>query len=302
MSPLVLPLGLLIGLSLGALGGGGSILTVPALVYLLGQGPRTATTGSLLIVGLTSLVALVPHARRGNVRFGQGLAFGALGTVGSLVGSALSTTVPQGVLLTAFAALMTVVAFRMLRRSTRPPAQTAPPESAAGTGGAHDGAGGAGGGAGSPQGGRTAPAQTMVATRPLVTLRPWRCSCSQAAKVLATATAVGLLTGFFGVGGGFALVPALVLVLSFPMTTAVGTSLLVIAVNSATALAARATHGASELDWGVIVAFTAAAIAGSLVGGRVAARVEPRHLTRAFAVLLLAVALYTAVRSVPTLL
>ncbi|GAB3437105.1 sulfite exporter TauE/SafE family protein [Phycicoccus ginsengisoli] len=268
MSPLVLPVGLLIGLSLGALGGGGSILTVPALVYLLGQDPRQATTSSLLIVGITSLIALVPHARRGNVRFGQGLVFGALGTAGSVAGSALAAHVRPAVLLSAFAALMLLVAVLMLRRSL-------------GTGGADD----------SPHTSRA---------EPMLTLRPLACACPRVAKVVVTATAVGLLTGFFGVGGGFALVPALVLALSFPMPVAVGTSLLVIAVNSATALGARVTSGTS-LDWGVIAAFTAAAVAGSLVGGRVAARVAPRHLTRAFAVLLVVVATYTAVRNVPAL-
>ncbi|MDR6864699.1 sulfite exporter TauE/SafE family protein [Phycicoccus sp. 3266] len=268
MSPLVLPVGLLIGLSLGALGGGGSILTVPALVYVLGQDPRQATTSSLLIVGITSLIAMLPHARRGNVRFGQGLAFGALGTAGSVAGSALATHVRPAVLLSAFAALMLIVATLMLRRSLRR---------------AH-----------------ADDAEDGTATEPMLTLRPLTCACPRVAKVVVTATAVGLLTGFFGVGGGFALVPALVLALAFPMPVAVGTSLLVIAVNSATALGARAGSGMS-LDWGVILAFTAAAVAGSLVGGRVAARVAPRHLTRAFAVLLVAVALYTAARSVPSL-
>ena len=90
------------------------------------------------------------------------------------------------------------------------------------------------------------------------------------------------------------------LALAFPMPAAVGTSLLVIALNSATALGARATIVLS-LDWGLVVAFTAAAVAGSLVGGRVAAKISPHHLTRAFAVLLVAVALYTAARSVPSL-
>jgi uncharacterized membrane protein YfcA len=112
-----------------------------------------------------------------------------------------------------------------------------------------------------------------------------------------TATAVGLITGFFGVGGGFVLVPALVLALGFPMPTAVGTSLLVIAVNSATALTARLSHGTTDLDWPLIATFTVAAIAGSLVGGRVAGAVDPRRLTIAFAILLIAVALYTAARS-----
>jgi uncharacterized protein len=112
-----------------------------------------------------------------------------------------------------------------------------------------------------------------------------------------TATVVGLLTGFFGVGGGFVLVPALVLALGFPMPTAVGTSLLVIAVNSATALTARLTHGTAELDWALIATFTVAAVAGSLVGGRMAGSVDPRRLTIAFALLLVLVAAYTAARS-----
>ncbi len=117
MFVLAVPLGLVIGLALGALGGGGSILTVPALVYVLGQDPRAATTSSLLIVGVTSLIALVPHARGGRVRFGQGLLFGALGTAGSVLGSALSSRVAPEVLLTAFAGLMLVVAALMLRRA-----------------------------------------------------------------------------------------------------------------------------------------------------------------------------------------
>jgi len=268
VSPLAIPLGLFIGVALGALGGGGSILTVPALVYVLGQDPRTATTSSLLIVGLTSLIALVPHSRAGRVRFGQGLMFGALGTTGSFAGSALASRVAPQVLLTAFAGLMLVVATLMFRRSLRPGA----------VGSSED-----------------------PTAEPILTFHPLTCACSRLAKVVLTATAVGLITGFFGVGGGFVLVPALVLALSFPMPVAVGTSLLVIAVNSATALTARLSAGAPDLDWALIAGFTAAAIVGSLFGGRITSGVEPRHLTRAFAVLLVAVALYTAARSIPAL-
>ncbi len=109
-----------------------------------------------------------------------------------------------------------------------------------------------------------------------------------------TASAVGLLTGFFGVGGGFLVVPALVLALALPMPEAIGTSLLVISVNSGTALAARVGGGAMDLDWPLLATFTAAAVAASLVGGRITQRVSSRHLTRAFAVLVLVVALGTA--------
>ncbi len=263
MTLLAIPLGILIGVSLGALGGGGSILTVPALVYVLGQDPRGATTSSLIIVGITALIALVPHARSGRVRFGQGALFGVLGTAGSFAGTALSRSVAPSTLLLAFAALMLVVATLMLRRVLRP---------------------------------SVGPGSDSTA-EPMLTLRPFVCACPRVVKVVVTATLVGLLTGFFGVGGGFALVPALVLALGFPMPTAVGTSLLVIAINSATALAARASHGTSDLDWGLIATFTVAAVAGSLLGGRIASRANPRHLTVAFAVLLVAVALYTAARS-----
>ena len=106
MLALALPIGLLIGLSLGALGGGGSILTVPALVYLFGQDTHAATTGSLLIVGVTALAGMMAHHRAGRVRIVQGLVFGVLGIVGAYVGSQLSASVPPAVLLAAFSVLM----------------------------------------------------------------------------------------------------------------------------------------------------------------------------------------------------
>jgi uncharacterized protein len=264
---LAVPLGLTIGLSLGALGGGGSILTVPALVYVLGQAPRTATTASLLIVGITSLFGMLAHARAGRVRLAQGATFGVLGVAGSWAGTRLSASVAPQVLLAAFSVLMLAVAAIMFRRS---------------------------------RSGRPGDGGDDADVAPVVTLRPLTCQCPRALRIVVTATAVGLLTGFFGVGGGFAVVPALVLSLGFTMPVAVGTSLLVISINSATALAARVGSGI-ELDWPLITAFTVAAVAGSLLGGRVASRVKPLTLTRAFTVLLVLVAGYTAVRSVPQL-
>jgi uncharacterized membrane protein YfcA len=119
-------------------------------------------------------------------------------------------------------------------------------------------------------------------------------------KVVAAATAVGLLTGFFGVGGGFVIVPALVLALGFEMPAAVGTSLLVIAINSAASLAAR-LGGHVHLDWPLLAVFTVAALAGAVAGNRVACRVDASRLTAAFAVLLAAVAVYSLGRSLPGL-
>ena len=258
---------MLIGLSLGALGGGGSILTVPALVYLLGQDTHAATTGSLLIVGVTALAGMAAHHRAGRVRIVQGLVFGVLGIAGAYVGSRLSATIAPAALMAAFSVLMLVVAAMMVvrRRAQR----------RAGAGGEVE--------AGSLDG-------------PVLQLRPTlACNCPRVLKVVVTASAVGLLTGFFGVGGGFVVVPALVLALGFTMPVAVGTSLLVIAINSTSALLSRMGHGV-HLDWTLIGVFTLAAIVGSLLGGRLATRVRPERLTAAFTVLLVVVALYTAAR------
>jgi uncharacterized membrane protein YfcA len=265
---LALPIGLLIGLSLGALGGGGSILTVPALVYLLGQDPRAATTGSLLIVGVTAVAGMAAHHRAGRVRVVQGLVFGVLGIAGAYVGSKLSATVAPAVLLAAFSVLMLVVAAMMVVRR----------RAAAG-----------------------GEVEVSSLDGPVLQLRPtFACACPQVLKVVVTASAVGLLTGFFGVGGGFVVVPALVLALGFTMPVAVGTSLLVIAINSTSALVSRMGTGV-HLDWALIGVFTLAAIVGSVLGGRLATRVRPERLTAAFTALLVVVALYTAVRSLPQL-
>ncbi|MEP7035081.1 MAG: sulfite exporter TauE/SafE family protein [Dermatophilaceae bacterium] len=267
MPALAIVIGLLVGLSLGALGGGGSILTVPALVYLLGQDTVSATTGSLVIVGVTALTAMAAHHRLGRVRVAAGATFGVIGIAGSYVGSRLSAMVAPGVLLAAFSILMLVVAAAMFARSRRSRVTTGEP----------------------------------VSMGPIIRLRPcFVCDCPRAARVVLTATGVGLMTGFFGVGGGFVVVPALVLVLGFPMPVAVGTSLLVISINSATALAARLGQSPS-LDWVLIGSFTAAAVIGSLLGGQVASRVQPRLLTRGFALLLVVVALLTAGNSIPQL-
>ena len=114
--------------------------------------------------------------------------------------------------------------------------------------------------------------------------------------VATVGTVVGFITGFFGVGGGFVVVPGLVLALGFGMPEAVGTSLVVIALNSVVALAARG--GVTALDWHVVIPFTAAAMAGSVVGGGLAARVPASALERSFAGLLVLVSVYTATKSI----
>lgn len=263
--------GVCIGLSLGALGGGGSILAVPILVYLLGQSPVAATTGSLLIVGISAATGAVTAWRAGNVHLGRGASFGLIGVAGAAAGGHLSTRVNPDLLLALFSVLMLVVAAVMITRQLR----RRGPEH------------------------RQDPAPRV--DDPIITVSPtFACNCPAAAKVAVTAIVVGLMTGFFGVGGGFLVVPALVLALGLPMPFAVGTSLVVIAINSAAAFASRLGSGI-RLDWAPVVVLTAAAIAGSLAGARVADRVDPRKLNVAFSVLLVSVAAYTAWQSLPAL-
>ncbi len=269
---LAVGLGLVIGLSLGALGGGGSILTVPALVYAVGESARAATTGSLVIVGITAGVATLGHARAGRVRWGAGLAFGVAGVAASFVGTALNARVDPNVLLVCFATLMIVAATAMLAKTMI----HAHPED-------------------DDQGGDAPAALRRPGTLTGVRPAPPTLSVAVALRVVVAGLVVGFLTGFLGVGGGFIIVPALVLTLQYDMPTAVGTSLLIISVNSGVALLARSGH--QRFHWSVIVPFTLAAIAGSTAGKRIADRVSGAQLTQAFAVLLLAVAGYVLLRA-----
>lgn len=271
MTLLAVVLGLLIGLVVGALGGGGSVLTVPALVFALGLTAQAATTASLVIVGITSGVASVAHARSGHTRWREGGLLAAAGIPASLSGTWLNQLVEEDVLLLAFAALMLVAAAGMLLR----PAAAGPapdgivPDGIAPDGIAPDGGdvpAGAGGGG-----------------------RHWL-------RLSLAGSGIGFLTGFLGVGGGFVIVPALVLALRFPIAVAVGTSLMVIALNAVVALLARA--GTGGFEWDVIVPFTTAAVLASLLGKRVADRLPSHRLTQGFAVLLVLIAAYVGVRAV----
>jgi uncharacterized membrane protein YfcA len=252
---LAIPLGIAIGVSLGALGGGGSILTVPALVYVLGESAGTATAGSLVIVGTAALAGAASHARERRVRWRAGSAFGVAGIAAAYLGSRLNAAVDPNLLLLAFAGLMVVAAAAMLWRQRNGGDDTK----------------------------SDVPAKA-------------RSTAGTALRVVGAGLLVGFLTGFFGVGGGFVIVPGLVFALGYEMPVAVATSLLVIAINTVVALIARVGH--STFDLLVLVPFIVAAAAGALGGRRVADRVSPRTLTRSFALLLLVIAAYVAVRAV----
>jgi uncharacterized membrane protein YfcA len=263
--------GVLIGLCLGALGGGGSILTVPVLVSLLHVGPQSATSASLIIVGITSVIAAVAHARGGHVRWKAAAVFGIIGSVTAFGGSILNRAVDPQILLIAFSSLMVVAAVAMLRRTRK---CTAPESDDRSTTDAKPVADVS-----------RSPGAVATVTKPRVTT-------AQASKLVAAALVVGFLTGFLGVGGGFLIVPALVLALGYSMPVAVGTSLVIIAITSAGAFAERL--GTASIPWQIVIPFTLAAVAGSFAGTAVSDRISGNALTRSFAILLLVIAIYVA--------
>lgn len=239
--------GIVIGAALGLLGGGGSILAVPALVYGVGESVPQAVTTSLFVVGVSSGAGAWPRIRAGQVRWSVAAVFGVAGVGTAVAGTAVNREMSPRVLLVAFAALMVVVAVRMLVGEVQPRGACAAPD-----GGVH-----------------------------------WqRCL----PKALAAGGAVGFLTGLFGVGGGFVIVPTLALVLGLEMPLAIGTSLVVIVVNSAAGLLAHAQRAA--IDWPVALVFAGGALVAALLTGHVGARVDGARLRRWFAWLIVAVALF----------
>lgn len=233
-----LGLALLVGVSLGLLGGGGAILTVPILTAVAGVEPRAAIASSLLVVGVTSAVGLVQHARAGRVRWRVGALFGAAGAVGAVVGGLVGAQLPTMLLMLGLAATMVAAAIAMLRRRDR----------------SHD----------------EAPAAPRTAL------------------LLLQGLAVGALSGLVGAGGGFLIVPALVLLAGLPAAAAVATSLMIIAIQTLVGLAAQ--PGLADVPWPLVLPFTAIAILGSFLGSTLTGRIADRHLRRAFAALVLVVA------------
>jgi len=237
--------GLLIGILLGLLGGGGSILAVPALVYGIGVPIAAAIPMSLLVVGLSSTAALIPRLRGGQIRWRIAGIFGATGAAAAFAGAAVNRLLEPRLVLAGFALLMIAAGIRMLTSTDT-----------------------VGGDCALPEGGVN-----------------WR-GCLP--KSIAAGLAVGFLTGLFGVGGGFLIIPAFVLLLGLPMGSAVATSLAVIVINSAAGFVAHL--GEAHLDPGLTLAFAAAAMIGSLLAGRLAHRVPTPKLQRWFAYLVFLIA------------
>ena len=253
-------IGAFVGIVVGSLGAGGGILSVPILVYILGQDPHQATGLSLIIVGLTAAVSLATRARSGNVAWREGALFALAGLVGTWAGSTLGPLVPARALMLSFCALLGAVAVFMVRSQLRPSVASSSDEA---------------GGAADVQG-------------------PW--TLVTICRVVALATLTGFLTGFFGVGGGFAIVPALHLALRYPMKRASATSLLVMVITAAFGLASRTIAGTLTItaEAGIMVAlFTAASMGGGIAGAKLTTRVSNRVLGLVFAALLMCVAVST---------
>lgn len=263
LEALALALGALVGLSLGLVGGGGSILTVPALIYGLGLEAHDAVTASLALVGLIAAAGAAGHWRNGTVRFGVAIRFGLAGVLGTQVGSRLSRLVDDRVLLSGFALVMLAAAISLARRDAQR------------KGSAEDAA--------------------TAGSSPGVDAAARRGSGSWLRLGLA-GLGVGLLTGFFGVGGGFVIVPALALVLGLPTREAVATSLVVIVINCASALIGHIGQGGT-FPLVHLALFGGAGFAGSALGARLAGRWSERTLSRIFATLVAGVAVYLLVRN-----
>jgi uncharacterized membrane protein YfcA len=243
--------GSLVGFSLGLVGGGGSILAVPLLVFLVGVGsPHVAIGTAAVAVAANALIGLVQHARAGHVRWPCAALFSTLGVAGAWLGAKLGQSVDGRLLLGLFAVLMAVVAALMLRR-----------RHAAGAGGVP------------------------------------HLSMSNAPRLAGAGLSVGALSGFFGIGGGFLIVPGLVFSAGFPMAYAVGTSLVAVTAFGITTAASYALSGL--VDWGIAALFIAGGAAGSFLGLWAVKRLAVKRgaLETVFAVLILTVASYTLWRS-----
>jgi uncharacterized membrane protein YfcA len=255
VSALALLLAAAIGLSLGTLGGGGSVLTVPVLVYLVGYDPKVAVPTSLAVVGAASLMGAVVNWRAGRVDLRVALPFGIVTVAGSYFGAKIGARMPGEAQLLILAVVMVTAAVLMLRPSNR--RQSAP----ATENGAQD--------------------QSPVATETRAA------AIQQIGRLSPVAAGVGLLTGIVGVGGGFLIVPALVIWGHVAMRTAVGTSLFVITLNCVSGLAGYA--GSVTIPWAGTALFAAVAVAGSAAGTAIAGAIPQQRLRQIFAVFLLCV-------------
>ncbi len=264
MGVLAILAGLATGLVLGLFGSGGSIIALPALLYLLHVEPKSAIAMSLGVVAVTATVSALDNWRRGLVDGRVALVFGLFGVAGTFAGARLGLLTPVVIQLGLFALVMYAAAWRMLR-----PARTIAPLA---------------GGAPKPDGNVVAIGGYQDFFSPRM------------GHIALHGIVVGVLTGLVGVGGGFLIVPALVLLSGIPMKTAVGTSLAIVAAKSYAGFAGY--MGGVPIDWALMGGFTAITVIGSFAGAHFSTRISQDALKKAFAWFLVAVATYILFKSV----
>lgn len=245
-----------IGLSLGLIGGGGSILAVPILIYVMGVAPKAAIATSLAIVGMVSIIGTIPHWRQGNVNFKTAAFFAPTAMIGAYLGARLADLplITETVQLTCFGLVMVIASVLMIRK------------------------------------GGNSSANHKVDFADQLALS----NSSSWWAIPLQALGIGILTGFVGVGGGFLIVPALVLFGSVPMKEAIGTSLLIIAFNSATGFLGYLSQ--VELDWNLVISFIIAASIGTFTGAYLTRFIEAKNLQKGFGYFVLAIAVFVLIK------
>lgn len=250
-------LAILVGLSLGLIGGGGSILAVPILKYVVGVTAREAIAMSLFIVGIVSVVGLIPHWQQGNVNLPVAMTFIPPAMVGAFLGAKLSRLpfITDTIQMGCFGVVMALASFFMIKKSNsqktgnadkNPPLSEKPP--------------------------------TVV---------------KKIVLTIFQGLGVGILTGFVGVGGGFLIIPSLVLIGGIPMKEAVGTSLLIIATNAFSGFLGY--WGQVALNWTIMISFSLAASCGIVFGANLAKKIQAKSLQKAFGYFVLAVAIFVLI-------
>ena len=256
----------LVGISLGLIGGGGSILTVPILVYVMGVSPILATSYSLFIVGSTSMVGAFNNYRKGFVQIKTALLFGITSvTTVFITRKFIIPAIPKHILtigkfelteniltMVLFALLMLVASIAMIRNGNK---------------------------------------KKVEQTTDIINLKKINLP-----KLLMYGIAVGLATGLLGAGGGFLLIPTLVLLIGLPMKEAVGTSLLIIALNSLIGFTGDLGH--FVMDWVFLVKITTIAVAGIFVGGYISKKIDGTKLKKAFGWFVLIMGIYILIKEI----
>jgi len=276
VSALAAVLGLAVGLVLGLLGGGGSILAVPIFLYVFHIPPKPAIAMSLVVVGMSAFVGFLVHWHQGTVNVRIAAGFGALAMVGAFGGARIARFVPASVQLALFAVFALTAAILMLRDSTRAVRRAR---------------------SRGPITPITPPIAEVIGVPGVMTTAasagapgPQRFS----AMLGVEAVAVGVLTALIGAGGGFLIVPALVLMANVPVKEAVGSSLLIIAMNASSGVAGYI--GQVAFDWPLVASFTGVAAVGAITGTRLMRRVPAARIKQGFAIMILVLGTYLVIR------